>query len=105
MKISNSLIAVAVVALLPLAAIAGDKDKTMTQGNDQAKEQFNMLDTDRDGRISRTEASSDTKIMFSKADKNADGYLDSGEYMHRNASSESMPDSSSPADTEAPRKY
>ena len=106
MKVSKSLIAAAVVALLPLAAIAGDKDKTMTQGADQASAQFNMLDADRDGRISRTEAASDSKIVFTEADKNGDGYLDSGEYLHRNGSKESMPNSNSPAsDTDTPRKY
>ena len=45
--------------------------------------QFDTLDTNRDGRISPFEAANDTKIVFSTADKNGDGYLDSSEYMHR----------------------
>ena len=57
----------------------------------RASEQFNTLDTNRDGRISRPEAANDTKIVFSSADKNGDGYLDSSEYMSRGVSSESMP--------------
>ncbi len=36
MKLSNSLIAIAVVAALPLAAIAGDKDKMSTRRTHRA---------------------------------------------------------------------
>src|SRR5688572_32353103 len=60
MKLSNSLIAIAVVAALPLAVIAGDKDKMATPQATSA--QFEKLDTNRDGRISQSEASSDSKI-------------------------------------------
>ena len=35
MKLSNSLIAIAVVAAMPLAAIAGDKDKSVDPAGDQ----------------------------------------------------------------------
>ena len=35
MKLSNSLIAIAVVAAMPLAVIAGDKDKMSTPQGDQ----------------------------------------------------------------------
>ena len=100
MKLSNSLIVATVFATLPLAAFAGDKDKTATAGA-ATSSQFNALDVNRDGRISPMEASNDTKIVFSTADKNGDGYLDSSEYMHLDTSTEKMP--THPA-TEAPPK-
>jgi len=92
MKLSKSLIAAAVVATLPLAAFAGDKDKTVTPMGTATSAQFDTLDTNRDGRISPAEASTDAKIVFSTADKNGDGYLDNAEYSHRDMSKESMPD-------------
>ena len=95
MKTSKSLIAAAVVALLPLAAVAGDKDKKPASMG--ASEQFNTLDANRDGRISRTEATSDSKIVFTSADKNGDGYLDSSEYMHRDMSNAPTTNSADPA--------
>jgi len=101
MKLSNTIIAAAVFSTLPLAAFAGDKDKTAAPT--ATSSQFNALDTNRDGRISPVEAASDTKIVFSTADKNGDGYLDSNEYMHLGMSTDSMP--THPAtDTETPRK-
>ena len=101
MKISQSILAVAIAATLPLAAFAGDKDKTTTNAAHSA--QFDTLDVNRDGRISATEAAVDSKIVFSTADKNGDGYLDSNEYMHRGMTNQSMP--SEPAtDTDSPRK-
>ena len=80
MKISKSLIAVAVIATLPLAAFAGDKDKTVAPMGTATSAQFDTLDTNRDGRLSPAEATSDSKIVFSTADKNGDGYLDGSEY-------------------------
>lgn len=101
MKISKSIIAAAIVTTLPLAAFAGDKDKTAAPT--ATSSQFNALDVNRDGRISPVEASNDTKIVFSTADRNGDGYLDSNEYMHLGMSTDSMP--THPAtDTETPRK-
>jgi len=103
MKLFKSIIAAAVVASLPLAAFAGDKDKTATTTRTPTSSQFNALDIDRDGRISPAEAANDTKIVFSTADKNGDGYLDSDEYMNLDRSTEKMP--SHPAtDAEAPPK-
>ncbi len=102
MKISNSLIAIAVVAALPLAAIAGDKDKMSTPEATSA--QLDKLDTNRDGRISQSEASSDSKIVFSTADKNGDGYLDGSEYAHRGMSNDSKPNSDPATDAAAPRQ-
>jgi EF hand len=105
MKISKSLIAAAAIASLPLAAFAGDKDKTVTPVGAASSAQFDTLDTNRDGRISRAEATSDSKIVFSSADKNGDGYLDNSEYTHRSMTTDPMPTSDNPAtDSEQPRK-
>ena len=104
MKLSKPLIAIAVAASLPLAAFAADKDKTMSpMGSTRA--QFDKLDTNRDGRISPSEAAGDSRIVFSSADKNGDGYLDSSEYSQRDMSNQPMPNSTDPApDTEKPRQ-
>jgi hypothetical protein len=105
MNTSKSLIAAAVVALLPLAAIAGDTDKKPAAMSTATSAQFDTLDTNRDGRISRTEAASDSKIVFSSADKNSDGYLDSSEYMHREMSNDATTSPGNPAkSTETPRE-
>jgi len=105
MKISKSLIAATVIASLPLAAFAGDKDKTVTPDGAATSAQFDTLDTNRDGRISRVEATSDSKIVFSTADKDGDGYLDNNEFKHRSMTMEPMPTSGNPAtDSEQPRK-
>jgi len=81
MKFSKPMIAMSVIAVLPLAAIAADKDKTSAPMATSAQSQFDKLDTNRDGRISQAEAAKDSKIVFATADKNGDGYLDSSEYM------------------------
>ena len=105
MNTSKSLIAAAVIALLPLAAIAGDKDKNPASMGTGPSEQFNALDANRDGRISRAEAASDSKIVFSSADKNADGFLDSSEFMHRDMSSDPTTSTGNPASSaEKPRE-
>jgi hypothetical protein len=76
MKASRTLIAVAIAAVLPLAAVAGDnKDKPAGSGAT-----FDKLDANRDGRISQAEAAVDSKIVFSTADANGDGYIDSAEW-------------------------
>jgi hypothetical protein len=117
MKTSKTLIAVAIAALIPLgAAVAGDgtKDKA------GASAHFDKLDTNRDGRISQTEAAADANIVFSTADVNGDGYLDKSEWKSKDKGSmspapqstpsptadPSMPQTSdpAPADTETPRQ-
>lgn len=100
MKHSNTLVAVAVAALIPLAgtAIAGDKDKMAAGAS------FDSLDTNRDGRISKSEAAADANLMFSTADANADGYLDNSEFKkarksgsdHASGSDHSSPTSPQP---------
>ena len=91
-KSTKSMIAATMIAVLPLSAFAGDKDKTQAPMGTAASAQFDALDTNRDGRISQTEASTDTKLVFSTADKNGDGYLDSSEYAHRDMQKDSMPE-------------
>jgi EF hand domain-containing protein len=105
MKIFNLSIALTMGALLPLAAFAGDKDKTAAPMGTSSTAQFSKLDTNRDGRISQSEAASDTKIVFATADKNGDGFLDSSEYSQRDMSNDQMPSSSDPAtDASKPRQ-
>jgi hypothetical protein len=101
MKISKPLIAITAVALLPLAAIAGDKDKTAPMGTTSSSAHFDKLDTNRDGRISQSEAASDPRLMFSAVDKNGDGYLDSSEYSQRDMSNEPMPNTDDPTANKA----
>ena len=70
---SRSFITLAAAALIPLgAAVAGDKAGKAPS--------FDTLDANSDGRISQTEAAVDSKIMFSSADSNGDGYLDKAEW-------------------------
>jgi hypothetical protein len=103
MKHSNTLVAVAVAALVPLAgtAIAGDKDKSHSGAT------FDSLDTNRDGRISKSEAAADMNIVFSTADANADGYLDNAEFKkarkagHGDSTTPSTPQSQSSMPTDA----
>jgi Ca2+-binding EF-hand superfamily protein len=96
MKISKLMIATAVVVLSPMAVFAGDKDKAGSMSTADTR-QFATLDTNADGRISANEATSDTKIAFTTADRNKDGYLDSGEYSHRDMPRDAMPNSGDPA--------
>jgi hypothetical protein len=79
MKSSRTLIAAAVAVLVAGAAVANDpydKDKSSSKSGAT----FDTLDTNRDGRISRAEAVADSKIVFSTADADGDGYLDAGEF-------------------------
>lgn len=119
----NTMIAIAVASLIPLAGTAlanegYDKDKG------KAGASFDSLDTNRDGRISRAEAAVDATIVWSSADANGDGYLDTSEYKKamKSKSSDStttpqpqsapMPEETAPqgetttppADTETPRQ-
>ncbi len=81
MKVRKTLIAVAVAALIPLgaAAVAGDNDYG---SKDKAGSgvSFKKLDTNKDGRISQTEAAADSSLVFSSADTNGDGYIDKSEW-------------------------
>jgi EF hand domain-containing protein len=114
MKPSHLSITLAVSTVLSLAAFAGDKDKTSAPMAASSSAQFSKLDTNRDGRISQSEAASDSKLVFATADKNGDGYLDSSEYSQRDmsnsndkmpSSGEQMPSSTDPgSDASKPRQ-
>jgi hypothetical protein len=96
MKLPNTLVAVAIASLFAGGAIAGEgKDKSGSMGPG-----FDTLDTNRDGRISQTEASADASLVFTSADQNGDGYLDKDEWKSHDKmksspqpQSQSMPDS------------
>lgn len=77
---TRNLMIIAAAACIPFVATAGEgsKDKSGSMGPS-----FDTLDANRDGRISQAEASVDTTIMFSTADKNSDGYLDKTEFRSR----------------------
>ena len=102
MKTRNTLIAVAVAALIPLgAAVAGDQygkdsDKSMSGSS------FKKLDTNKDGKISQAEAAVDATIVFSSADTNGDGYLDNAEWKAAAKSGSSKPQSQSDQSSPAP---
>lgn len=71
----------AAIATIPLAGFAGEdpKSKPVTP---ESGATFDSLDANKDGRISMPEASADAQLVeiFSTADKNGDGYLDSSEF-------------------------
>lgn len=94
MKISKSMIAATMIAVLPLSAFAGDKDKSQAPTGTAASAQFDALDANRDGRLSPTEAATDSKIVFTTVDKNGDGFLDSSEFAHREMTKDAYPEKS-----------
>jgi hypothetical protein len=120
MKKSRTLIALTVATLIPLgAAVAGDqygKDKSGSTGMT-----FDKLDTNRDGKISQSEAAADSNLVFSSVDANGDGNIDKSEWRshEKKGSSSPAPQSSpepttdptapptsepAPSDTETPRQ-
>ena len=81
----SRLLAATVIALVPLAALAGEgktPDPATPATPASQNGSFDTLDANKDGRISMPEASADPKLVesFSTADKNGDGYLDASEY-------------------------
>jgi hypothetical protein len=98
MNSRKTIIAVAVAALIPMgAAIAGDGHK---DDKSAAYSNFKKLDTNKDGRISQAEASADATIVFSSADANGDGYLDSDEWKASSSGSSRPQSSSSPSQSD-----
>jgi len=92
-------VAAAVAALIPLGvAVAGDNDQY--KNDKSAGVSFKKLDTNKDGRISQAEAAVDSTVVFSSADLNGDGYLDSEEWLAAKKGS-NQPQSQS-QDTTAP---
>jgi len=113
----RGIIVAAVAALIPLtAAVAADNDQ---YGKDKDKSgmmepNFKKLDTNKDGRISQAEAAVDSSIVFSSADTNGDGYLDSDEWKAASKGSNTpqsqpqsqpsdTPDTTSPPSSDMPR--
>ncbi|HEU4778754.1 MAG TPA: hypothetical protein VFS58_02615 [Steroidobacteraceae bacterium] len=82
---NSKLFAATMIALIPLAggAVAGEKNAPAKPADQSGS--FDMLDSNKDGRISMPEASADPMLVetFSTADKNGDGYLDNSEYDER----------------------
>jgi EF hand domain-containing protein len=77
------LFAATVVALIPLASLAAEPQKTPDPATPAGQSaSFDTLDANKDGRISMPEASADPRLVesFSTADKDGDGYLDAAEY-------------------------
>lgn len=78
------LITAAALAMVPLAGMAAEGNKTPATPAGQSGS-FDTLDANKDGRISMPEASADPKLVesFSTSDKNGDGYLDNAEFDDR----------------------
>jgi Ca2+-binding EF-hand superfamily protein len=75
-------LALIAATLLAFAAQAGDKDKSHDKGM-HTTATFDALDKNADSQISKTEASSDSKLSdsFAALDTNGDGYLSKAEFM------------------------
>jgi hypothetical protein len=71
---------VASALALAFGAYAADKDK---QAKASEEPGFNALDTNNDGKLTRTEAAKDKKLAakFKEADRNNDGTLTRAEYL------------------------
>ena len=84
---NSKLLAAAIIAI-PLAAVAAEGEKTQPATPAGQSGSFDMLDSNKDGRISMPEASADAKLVetFSITDKNGDGYLDNSEFDNRDNS-------------------
>jgi len=101
MKASRLLIAGTAAALLPFAgAIAqtppqdpqSEQPSQPAQGQQQGAT-FESLDTDSDGRISKSEAAANTNVsaQFSRYDKNGNGFIEKDEVTATNTSPSENP--------------
>lgn len=86
----NKLLTATVLALVPLAGLAAEGQKTPPATPAGQSGSFETLDANKDGRISLPEASVDPSLVetFSRTDKNGDGYLDNAEYDQRTKASQ-----------------
>ncbi|HET7812595.1 MAG TPA: hypothetical protein VFL16_18630 [Steroidobacteraceae bacterium] len=101
MKVRKTLLAAAVIALIPLGASAAGDNDYGSKDKAGAGASFKQLDANKDGRISQAEAAVDSSIMFSTADTNGDGYLDNAEWKAAQKAREK--DSSSPSPQSMPQ--
>jgi hypothetical protein len=92
MKASRLSVACIAIALSPMVTMAGDNEAKQETTSTASRKHFDKLDNDRDGRLSKLEAASDSKLMFSSVDTNGDGYIDRMEYTRRDGSGSSAKD-------------
>jgi len=99
MKASRLLIAGAVAALLPLAGAfaqsptpAQEPASPAAQGSQQGAT-FESLDTNSDGKISKTEAAANENVaaQFSKYDKDGNGFIEKAEVSATNTAPSETP--------------
>jgi Ca2+-binding EF-hand superfamily protein len=98
MKANQFLLAGAVAALLPFAAAVAQTPPPESPSSDPATQQsqpapqkgatFESLDTDGDGRISKTEAAANQNVLdqFSRYDKDGNGFIERAEVTSANKS-------------------
>jgi Ca2+-binding EF-hand superfamily protein len=91
MKSSSFVIAVA--ALLPIAGAIAQTPPTEPAQPEQKGATFESLDTDGDGRISKTEAEVNAHVaaQFSRYDQNSDGFLERAEVISANKGAAEKP--------------
>lgn len=79
MKLLKALIGMLAVALFTTAAVAGDE----TGGKEHSKAaKFDKLDSNKDGRVSKTEAQTEETLsaQFASVDQDSDGYVSKSEF-------------------------
>ncbi len=91
MKASRLLIAASAAALLPFAGAIAQSPTSPPTAEPQPEQQgatFESLDTNSDGRISKTEAAVNASVtaQFSNYDKNGDGFIEREEVTSANSS-------------------
>jgi Ca2+-binding EF-hand superfamily protein len=89
----SSSFVVAVAALLPIAAAIAQTPPTEPAQPEQKGVTFESLDTDSDGRISKTEAAANAHVtaQFTRYDQNGDGFLEREEVISANKGTAEKP--------------